>query len=81
MRKKRKFCPRCGIELDIDDRFCTICGYSFSKRKKKKPKLKMILFIIAIFIAFWVIFRMIGDKPIIPEPLTTVIKGLFNKTR
>ena len=70
-KKKRKFCPKCGAELKLEDKYCTACSYSFEKRKKKF-KFKNILIIIIILIILWIVIRLVLNKPLIPFSLTNI---------
>jgi len=74
-KKKRKFCPKCGAELKLDDNYCTACGYSFEKRKKK-INLKSVIIAIAILIILWIAIRLILGRPIIPSSLTNIFRNI-----
>jgi len=72
---KHKFCPVCGNKLEIDDGYCTQCGYSFkSRRKKRKVKWRNLLFILIILIIIYLGIRIFSGQPLIPENLS----GIFN---
>jgi predicted nucleic acid-binding Zn ribbon protein len=56
VKQDHKFCPVCGIKLNMADTFCVKCGYSFAARSEKSKKSKkrnitivLILIIIAYF--------------------------------
>ncbi|MDZ4228569.1 MAG: DUF2116 family Zn-ribbon domain-containing protein, partial [Candidatus Levybacteria bacterium] len=53
---EHKFCPVCGRKLELNDTYCTKCGYSFASRGKKPKKLKwknIIIFIILLIAAYF----------------------------
>jgi len=66
---KHKFCPVCGEKLEKLDGYCTHCGYSFEKRKKRKKKgikWKNIIFIVIILIIFYISIRYFNGQSILP---------------
>ena len=66
---KHKFCPVCGIKLELYDTYCTKCGYSFAerhKKRRKKFKWKNIIFIIIVLIIFYISIRYFNGQSIIP---------------
>ncbi len=75
IKKKKKFCPKCGAGLNEKDKYCINCGYNFKKRKK--IKISKILIYIIIIIILWTVIRLSLGKEIIPQPLVDILK---NKT-
>ena len=72
-KKGVKYCPDCGAEIDEKDKYCTKCGYSFEKRKKKKIKLRNLIILIIAIILIWLGIRIFTGNPLIPE----IIKNLL----
>lgn len=80
MKKRGKFCPKCGARNDIGDSYCIRCGYSFRKRGKKLNVKSIILLIIILLIA-WVVIRILLNQSIIPQGLIDILKNITsNKT-
>jgi molybdenum cofactor biosynthesis enzyme MoaA len=77
IKKKRKFCPKCGAKLKLKDTYCTSCGYSFKKRKT--IRVNKILLIIIIFLILWTALRITIGKPIIPQPLIDIVKNITTR--
>ncbi len=75
-KKRKKFCPKCGAELKQTDKYCTICGYSFKKRKKKID-IKRVIIVIIILLILWTAIRLLTGKNPIPQPLIDIF---INKT-
>jgi RNA polymerase subunit RPABC4/transcription elongation factor Spt4 len=50
---KKKECPACAMNIDINKNVCPVCGYEFPKEKPLFKLLVILLVIVfAIFIAF-----------------------------
>jgi len=83
MKKKVKFCPRCGTPLNLIDAYCIKCGYSFIK-KSKKLNLGQILAILFFLAMAWIGIRLLLNRPIIPQEIGNFTKSfvymLTNKT-
>jgi len=77
MKKKRKFCPKCGKEVKLKDDYCISCGYSFKKRKKRF-NVRNVLIAVAILVVLWIVIRLVGGNPIIPRPIIDIFT---NSTR
>ena len=75
MKKKRKYCPKCGKELKEKDKYCISCGYSFKKRKKK-INIKNLIILIVVIIVVWIIIRLATGNTIIPQPVLDIIKNM-----
>jgi len=74
---KYKFCPVCGDQLQLEDGYCTRCGYAFSNRRRKRSrKLKLVNIMVGLIIvaAFYFGVRLLNGKTIIP----TSIPDIFN---
>lgn len=75
-KRKTKFCPVCGAELEATDTYCTNCGYSFEARHKKHKKgikWKNIILLLIILLGIYIGFRYIAGKPIIPTSLGEIL--------
>ncbi len=71
IKKRGKYCPKCGAKLKQKDQYCTACGYSFKKRKKELNIRNLIILIIIIIVA-WLLIRLISGNPLIPQPLLDI---------
>ena len=84
MKKKVKFCPRCGAQLNLADSYCIRCGYSF-KQRKKKINLAQIFVVMLVLLGMWCAIRIFLNKPIIPvgvlDFLKTILANPQNKAR
>ncbi len=81
-RQDKKFCPLCGTQLNIDDAYCTNCGYSFEARHKKRKKAikwKNILILIIVVLAIYLGYRYYNGQPIFPD-LKTLLNFTSNQT-
>ena len=71
-KKVKKYCPKCGKPVKPKDKYCMSCGYSFEKRKG--TNLTKIIAVIIVFLALWIIIRIIVGKSIIPQPIIDLFK-------
>jgi ribosomal protein L40E len=85
MKKRVKFCPRCGAQLNIIDAYCIRCGYNFIGRRGKKLNIGQILIAFIALAAIWIIIRLVLNRPIIPQEVADLVKTTIatftNKTR
>jgi predicted nucleic acid-binding Zn ribbon protein len=74
---KYKFCPVCGTQLLIDDTYCTHCGYSFDKRRKKKKGIKWgrIILLLLLLLLVYVGISYANNQPIIPESIINLLNN------
>ncbi len=75
-KRKHKYCPKCGKATDINDDYCTRCGYSFRGKQHKKIGLKKILLGALVVLAIWIVLRIVLKKPVVPDWLNILIKNL-----
>jgi predicted nucleic acid-binding Zn ribbon protein len=66
---EHKFCPVCRKRLELDDTFCTQCGYSFSDRfKKDRKKIKWlnVFIVVVILIGGYFLIRYTSGQSLFP---------------
>lgn len=67
---EHKFCPVCGKTLELNDAYCTECGYSFVERQKKKKGKKVkwlnVLIVLIILLSGYFLIRYTGGQSIFP---------------
>lgn len=71
-KKGVKYCPECGAKLTEKDKYCTKCGYSFDKRKKKKVNIRNLIILIIVVIVIWIAIRLLTGNSIIPQPIIDI---------
>ncbi len=80
---EHKFCPACGVKLQLQDTFCLRCGYSFATRaekdKNKKINLRNTIIIIIILIISYFGLRYANGQTIWPSSLADAISTLWAK--
>ncbi len=80
---EHKFCPVCGLKLQLQDTFCVKCGYSFAARaekdKNRKVNLKNTIIIILILIVAYFGLRYSNGQTIWPRSLADAISTLWAK--
>jgi predicted nucleic acid-binding Zn ribbon protein len=78
-KKGVKYCPDCGSELSEKDKYCTKCGYSFDKRKKKNIKIKNLIILVVVVIIIWIAIRILSGNPIIPQLIIDIFTNNATK--
>jgi len=76
MKKKVKFCPRCGTSNNLQDGYCIKCGYSFKQRGKKSNPAQIFV-VLLVLVGLWCAIRIFLKKPIIPTEVLNFVKTLF----
>ncbi len=71
-KKGVKYCPDCGVKLTEKDKYCTKCGYSFEKRKKKKVNVRNLIILIIVVLIIWIAIRILSGNTIIPKPIWNI---------
>jgi predicted amidophosphoribosyltransferase len=82
MLNNGKFCPKCGAQINLNDTYCTRCGYSFRGRRigGKKSSLKTIIIAVVILAIIWAVIRTLTKQPIIPAGLLNLFQNV-SKTK
>ncbi|MBM3232188.1 zinc ribbon domain-containing protein [Candidatus Pacearchaeota archaeon] len=78
-KQDHKFCPVCGISLQITDTFCIKCGYSFAERanKNKKSKKRNAIIIITLLIVAYFGLRYANGQTIIPKSFADALRTIL----
>ena len=79
---EHKFCPVCGMKLQLQDTFCLKCGYSFAIRAEKNKKgmnIKNTTIIVAILILAYFGLRYSSGQTIIPRSFADALNTLWPK--
>ncbi len=71
----KKFCPRCGMQNNLQDAYCIRCGFAF-KTRARKSKLNPIIMLIILLIIGWVFYRTFTKQDLIPTELLNLTKNL-----
>lgn len=74
-----KFCPVCGMKLNLSDTFCIKCGYSFEARatKNKKSKKKNLILIISLLVICYLGLRYANGQTWIPTSFADALRTII----
>ncbi len=79
---EHKFCPVCGLKLQLQDTYCLKCGYSFAARVEKNKKganIRNTLIVIILLVVAYFGLRYAGGQTIIPRSFADALNTLWPK--
>lgn len=74
-----KFCPSCGMKLQLTDTFCVKCGYSFAERSNQKKKIKKrnVWIIVSILVIAYFGLRYANGQTLIPRSFADALRTII----